>query len=177
MREWVWSKKGELYKAELNKLPSPSNFCLCLILSQVLMLFLKKEKRDSRWSKHLIIKSLFYRLSLTLRHAGSQFLELGIESVPLKWEQESTARKVYRTSTILVPISAFSGEAGNLCQTLPEGQPGHDISSDTCLLIPLRSVPTASPELQICRSSCSRSWFPGLPVCLEHARLSLSVSH
>ena len=55
MREWVWSKKGELYKAELNKLPSPSNFCLCLILSQVLMLFLKKEKRDSRWLKLLII--------------------------------------------------------------------------------------------------------------------------
>ena len=99
-------------------------------------------------------QSLSCRLSLTLRHAGSQFLELGIEPVPLKWEQESTARKVYRTSTILVPISAFSGEAGNLCQTLPEGQPGHDISSDTCLLIPLRSVPTASPELQICRSSC-----------------------
>ena len=33
MREWVWSKKGELYKAELNKLLSPSKFYLYLILS------------------------------------------------------------------------------------------------------------------------------------------------
>ena len=39
-------------------------------------------------------------------------MEPRIELVPLKWEQESTAKKVYLTNTILVPVCI-----------LPEGEP------------------------------------------------------
>ena len=70
------------------------------------------------------------------------------------------------------------GKQGTFARGSQRESPGMTFPrDDICLLIPLRSVSTVSPELQICRSSCSRSWFPGLPVCLEHARLSLSVSH
>ena len=47
---------------------------------------------------------------------------------------------------------------------------------DICLLIPLRSVPTASPELQICMTSCFHAWFPGLPACPWTCQ-ALSLSH
>ena len=45
---------------------------------------------------------------------------------------------------------------------------------DIYLLIPLGSVLTAGPKRQICRSSCFHAWFPGLPACFEHAKVSLS---
>ena len=102
--------------------------------------------------------------------------------MPLKWEQESTAKKVYRTSIILVPISAFSGEARNLRQRLPEGERGRaqewhfpgmifvcwypsDLYPQSALSC--RSVGLAAPVHGSLDSLC----------VLKHARLSLSVSH
>ena len=165
MREWVWSKKGELCKAELNKLLSPSKFYLYLILSQVLILFLRKEKRDSGRLKLLIIISLSYRISLTLRHTGSQFLEPGIEPVPLKQEQESTARKSIVQAPSWCQYLHSLGKQGTFSRGSQRESPGMTFPRDICLLIPLRSVPTASPELQICMTSCFHAWFPGLPAC------------
>ena len=52
--------------------------------------------------------------------------------------------------------------------------PGMTFPRDICLWIPLSSVPIASTKLQICRTSCFHAWFPGLPACFEHAKVSLS---
>ena len=80
---------------------------------------------------------------------------------------------------MLVPMSAFSGEAGNLGQNLQDAEPRNVICQEWYLCANTSEISTHSPypELQISVSSCFHAWFCGLPCASLNLPGSLPPGH